>query len=250
MTIADDLRQQIVDGRLAPGARFPTLAEIQETYGVAEGTAHQATRVLVNEGLIDPNPGAQTRVRQRPEVIRLVRSWYLESPSGSPWHADMAAQGRVEAASSRSTTVSAPPAIAERLAIATGDRVVRTSHTYTDGDKPVFLATSWEPIGLTDDAPSRLPEAGPFGGWGIVRRLREVGITVTRAVEEIVPRTLTGPEAEELNQRPGIAIVVMLRIHYAGDRPVETSDLIITPPYRPQVEIPVPGVEAEEDEMG
>ncbi len=240
MAIADELRRQIVDGTLAPGARFPTLAEIQEKYGVAEGTAHQATKVLLNEGQIETKPGAQTRVRKRPEVIRLVRSWYLEPPSGSPWHADVAAQGRVGAAQSRSHIGTAPPAIAERLEIATDDPVVRTSYTYTAGGKPVFLATSWEPAGLTGDTPSRLPEAGPFGGWGIVRRLREVGITVTRAVEQIVPRTLTGPEARELNQRPGIAVVVILRIHYAGDRPVETSNMIITPPYVPETEIPVP----------
>jgi GntR family transcriptional regulator len=239
LIIADKLRQQIDDGRLAPGSRFPTLAEIQQEYKVAEGTAHQATKVLIAEGLIDPKPGAQTRVRERPEVIRMLRSWYLEPPSGSPWHADVAAQGRVEAAESRSTMVDAPPAIAERLEIATGDRVVRTSYTYKAGGKPAFLATSWEPIGLTEGTASRLPEAGPLGGWGVIRRLREAGITVTHAVEETMPRTLTEPEARELGLRPGIPVVVILRIHYVKDRPVETSDLVITSRYRPRVEIPV-----------
>lgn len=247
MTIADDLRQQIVDGRLAPGARFPTLAEIQQTYGVAEGTAHEATKVLVAEGLIDPKPGAQTRVRERPEVIRLLRSWHLEPPSGAPWHAEMAARGRVEAASSRSTTVSAPPAVAERLAITPGDRVVRTSYTYTAKGTPAFLATSWEPVGLTEGTASRLPEAGPLGGWGVIRRLREAGLVVTHAVEETLPRTLTGPEARELNLRPGLPVVVFLRIHYVKDRPVETSDMVITAQYRPRVEIPV---SAGEDDSG
>lgn len=247
-TIADDLRRQIIDGRLAPGSRFPTLAEIQETYEVAEGTAHQATRVLLNEGLIETKPGAQTRVRERPEVIRLVRSWYLEPPSGSPWHADMAAQGRVGSTEAHSDLVNAPPAIAERLAIATGDRVVRTSYTYSADDKPTFLATSWEPLGLTgeDQSESQTPELGPLGEWGVVRRLSEVGITVTRAIEEIVPRTLTGPEAQRLKLRPGIAIVVIERTYYVEDRPVETADMIITPPYRPRFEIPV---RMEEDDM-
>jgi DNA-binding GntR family transcriptional regulator len=240
--IADKLRQQIVDGRLAPGSRFPTLAEIQEEYGVAEGTAHQATRVLLNEGLIETKPGAQTRVRDRPNVIRLVRRWYLEPPSGSPWHADMAAQGRVGTFESHSIRESALPAIAERLAIATGDTVVRTRYTYSVDNKPTFLATSWEPLGLTgdDESQSRAPEGGPLGGWGIVRRLSEAGIVVERAVEEIVPRTLTGSEAEDLGLRPGIAIVVIERTYYDVDeRPVETADMIITPPYRPRFEIPV-----------
>lgn len=240
--IADDLRRRIIDGRLAPGSRFPTLAEIQEEFGVAEGTAHQATSVLLNEGLIETKPGAQTRVRERPEAIRLVRSWYLEPPSGSPWHADMAAQGRVGSMESHSERENALPAIAERLAIATGDTVVRTTYMYMADSKPTFLATSWEPIGLTggDKSPSNVPDGGPLGGWGIVRRLREVGVSVTRAVEDVVPRTLTGPEAQKLGLRAGIAIVVIERTYYTDDgQPVETADMIITPPYRPRFEIPV-----------
>lgn len=249
--IADDLRQQIIDGRLAPGSRFPTLAEIQETYGVAEGTAHQATRVLLNEGLIETKPGAQTRVRERPQVIRLVRSWYLEPPSGSPWHADMAAQGRIGSRVAHTELENALPAIAERLAIATGDPVVRTSYTYMADDKPTFLATSWEPLGLTGDdkSKSQTPEGGPVGDYGIVRRLRDLGIRVTRAVEEIVPRTLTGPEAQKLGLRPGIAVVVIERTYFRedDDLPVETADMIITPPYRPRFEIPVRVEEGEGD---
>jgi len=252
--IADDLRRQIIDGRLAPGSRFPTLAEIQETFEVAEGTAHQATRVLLNEGLIETKPGAQTRVRERPEVIRLVRSWYLEPPSGSPWHADMAAQGRVGSMEAHSEAENALPAIAERLAIATGDPVERTTYTYMADDKPTFLATSWEPLGLTGGAKSKSqgPEGGPVGGYGIVRRLRDMGVSVTHAVEEIVPRTLTGPEAQKLGLRAGIAIVVIERTYFTeDDLPVETADMIITPPYRPRFEIPVRAEEEDElDDMG
>jgi len=247
--IADDLRARIIDGRLPPGARFPTLAEIQEQYAVAEGTAFRAAKLLFDEGLTDTRPGAATRVRGRPDVIRLVRAWYLDPPSGSPWHAEMAEQGRVGAFEAHSQTATAPPAIAERLAIATGDSVVRTAYRYTADAKPTFIATSWEPLGLTGTSAAQIPEGGPFGGWGIIRRLAEVGITVTRAVEEIVPRTLTGPEAETLGLRAGIAIIVIERTHYAGQKPVETADMVIPPPYRPRYEIPVETAE-DGEEMG
>jgi DNA-binding GntR family transcriptional regulator len=43
-----------------------------------------------------------------------------------------------------------------------------------------------------------------------------------------------------LNLRPGIAIVVIERTYYREDnQPVETADMIITPPFRPRFEIPV-----------
>jgi DNA-binding GntR family transcriptional regulator len=241
MIIADELRQQIIDGTLAPGARFPTLAEIQEKYGVAEGTAYQATRVLLNEGLTVTKPGAQTRVRELPDVIRLVRSWYRESRSGSPWHADMAAQGRVGAQTSHTDEIDAPPAIAERLFINPGDPVMRTVYIYVAEEKPIFLCTSYEPANLTDESPVVLPEGGPrhIRDIDVVERMALIGLNVTRVVEEIVPRTLTAKEAERLRLRAGIAIVVIERTYFAGSRPVETADLVITPTYRARYEIPI-----------
>jgi GntR family transcriptional regulator len=241
MTIADELRQQIVDGTLAPGARFPTLAEIQQTYEVAEGTAYQATRVLLNEGLIVTKPGAQTRVREVPEVIRMVRSWYRESRSGSPWHADMAAQGRVGVQESHSERVSAPPAIAERLVIKTDDQVMRTAYLFFAdlSEPPAFLCTSYEPIALLYNNGALTPEGGPLRDIDVVERMAQAGHNVTRVVEEIVPRTLTYNEAQSLRLRPGIAIVVIERTYFAGSRPVETADLVISPNYRPRYEIPI-----------
>ena len=239
MIIADELRQQIIDGTLAPGARFPTLAEIQEKYGVAEGTAYQATRVLVNEGLTVTKPGAQTRVRELPDVVRLVRSWYRESRTGSPWHADMAAQGRVGAQRSQSDEISAPPAVSDRLFIKPGEPVMRTVYTYVEDEKPIFLCTSYEPLNLTNGTPVLLPEGGPRRDIEVVERMALIGLAVTKVVEEIVPRTLTAKEAERLKLRAGIAIVVIERTYFAGSRPVETADLVISPTYRARYEIPI-----------
>ncbi|MEU7815487.1 GntR family transcriptional regulator [Pseudonocardia sp. NPDC049154] len=36
--MADDLRQQITSGRLAPGAQLPTVAQLAVPYGVTVGT--------------------------------------------------------------------------------------------------------------------------------------------------------------------------------------------------------------------
>ena len=245
LSIADDLRQQIIAGRLPPGARFPTLAEIQEQYEVAEGTAYQATRVLLNEGLIVTKPGAQTRVRERPEAIRMVRSWYRESRVGSPWHADMAAQGRVGSWDARTVEENAPPAIAERLLVMPGDAVTCTSYVYKTDGKPTSLATSWEPLAITRNTPIELPDGGEYRWHGLVERMAVIGIKVTSVVEEIVPRPLTVTEARQLDLRQGIPIIVIERTYFAGERPVETANLVIAPTYRPRYEIPIRGVDEE-----
>ncbi|GAA2829414.1 hypothetical protein GCM10010441_62380 [Kitasatospora paracochleata] len=48
--IADELRQQILSGRLAPGDRVPSENELAAQHGVAGETARAALGVLAAEG--------------------------------------------------------------------------------------------------------------------------------------------------------------------------------------------------------
>lgn len=237
--IADELRRQILDGELAPGAQLPSLAELAQHFQVSDRTAYEATRVLMGEGLIHSRPGAPTLVRERPASVRMVRSWYRESPKGSPWHADMAAQGRTGTWEAHSERVPAPPAIAERLHIEPGDRTMRTHYVFLADDQPTFLSTSWEPLALTHGTDIMLPEQGPHAGIGVADRMALIGHKPDMAVEELVPRTLTGPEAASLGLRAGIPIIVIERTYWQGELPLETADIVIPPPYRPRYEIPI-----------
>ena len=90
LEIADELRQAIVDGILRPGSKLRSAAQLAEEYGVVPATARQATDILLREGLLDSRPGAGLFVRLEPEVIRMVRSWYQNPGTGSPWRAAMA----------------------------------------------------------------------------------------------------------------------------------------------------------------
>ena len=238
--IADDLRRQILDGTLAPGARLPTLAELTNRYNVSERTAYEATRLLLNEGLINSKTGSGSFVRGRPTVVRLARSWYRDSAGrGSPWRADMAAQGRDGSWISHSTPVKAAPAIAERLAIEPGDRAMRTEYTFTADGAPTYLSTSWEPLALTNGTEIMLPEDGEYAGAGVVDRFAAIGITIDRNEEEILAHNLTIAEAEKLRLRPGISAVMIQRTYFAGDTPVETAAIVLPPHYRAVYQIPV-----------
>lgn len=66
--LADLLREQIADGRLAPGQVLPSQARLAQTYGLSMVTARRALAVLSAEGLIDVRQGYPSRVRVPAEL--------------------------------------------------------------------------------------------------------------------------------------------------------------------------------------
>ena len=61
--IASALREQIHNGRLAPGDLVPTTADLATAHSVSIATAHRAVAVLAGEGLIDVSRGRRATVR-------------------------------------------------------------------------------------------------------------------------------------------------------------------------------------------
>ncbi|MEU0370026.1 SCO5717 family growth-regulating ATPase [Streptomyces sp. NPDC006283] len=49
---ADELRRDILKGRIKPGEQMPSIRELQDRFGVANMTARSALNVLRDEGLI------------------------------------------------------------------------------------------------------------------------------------------------------------------------------------------------------
>lgn len=238
--IADELRRAIDDGSLPPGTKLPPMRELATTHGVSTRTIVEATRLLLSEGRLTSRQRGSIVVRARPEIIRMAHSYYHGAAGkGSPWRADMAAQGRVGDWESHSEPVQAPPAIAERLAIEPGERTMRTNYVFRADGEPVYLSTSWEPLALTLGTPIVLPEAGPHAGAGVQDRMALIGHRPTRRREEILPHTLTITEADLLGLHPGAAVVLTQRTYYDGDMPLETADIVYPPHVRPVYEGPV-----------
>lgn len=61
--IAAELRAQIADGTLGPGARLPTITALAEDHQVSINTVQKALGVLKAEGLIEGVAGYGTFVR-------------------------------------------------------------------------------------------------------------------------------------------------------------------------------------------
>lgn len=222
LRVLADLRAQIADGALPPGARVPSRNSIIARYGVGETAAKHALRVLASEGLIEPRAGSGCYVRQ-PVISRLEhgRPHFPGSPFGLP------GGQAVIAWEHQTQRVRAPRPVARRLRLAADDLVSRTRYLLTADGSPVQLATSYEPASLTDGTPVALPEEGPFAGRGVAERMRAIGVAVDHLVEDVSARSCGPPESDVLGLRTGAPVLAITRGHWAGERPVETCEIVI-----------------------
>ncbi|MFI5841174.1 GntR family transcriptional regulator [Catenuloplanes sp. NPDC051500] len=55
--VAAEIRRQIEEGDLPPGAKIPSTRELQEQYGVGNNAVYMAVTLLEQEGLIEGHQG-------------------------------------------------------------------------------------------------------------------------------------------------------------------------------------------------
>jgi GntR family transcriptional regulator len=232
--IADDLRRKIDDGTLAVGARIPSRTELKRTYSASDQTVDRAVRVLKAAGYAMGQFGRGVFVSDRMPIGTLVRA---PGATDSPLAARISAQRRPpenggappqllwEAAS---MVTAAPARIAERLGLRPEAAVMRTDYEFLADHRPLQLATSWEPLVLTEGTEVTYPDRGPYANCGVPGRFAAIGIRVVRATEMVGSRPATTPEAETLGCSPGQSLTSVERTHYDDrQRPVETSDTVI-----------------------
>jgi DNA-binding GntR family transcriptional regulator len=227
LRVAGDLRQKIVDGKLAPHARLPSQARIREQYGVSDTVALEARKVLMAEGLVEGRSGSGTYVREQAAPRRIARAAYRSAGDASPFRQEQADEQVKGVWEARSEQREATPAIAMRLCVEPNARVMRTRYLFRSEGEPIMLSTSWEPLAVTGRTPVMLPEEGPLGGQGVVERMAAIDVVVDNVVEEVGARPGLAEETKALGGVPGHALLVIQRTYFAGRQPVETADVVI-----------------------
>jgi GntR family transcriptional regulator len=229
LRVAEQLRQRIQAGDLAPGDLMPSLAELRQETGYSGTVGQRAYALLVDEGLVVARPGRGHYVRTQDEQPLLVRRQRVAPGQGSPTEASLAEQGVRGHWDSESATARADERIAARLGIAPGDPVMHTSYVYRADGAPVQLAESWEPMAVTGGTLVVLPEAGPYGGIGVADRMAHIGIDVGTPVERVTARAATRAEAGLIGAAPAVPVLAIERTYYdqATARPVETADVVL-----------------------
>ncbi|MDJ1134690.1 GntR family transcriptional regulator [Streptomyces iconiensis] len=240
LRVAGDLRKKISDGSLPPHARLPSQARIREEYGVSDTVALEARKVLMAEGLVEGRSGSGTYVREVPAPRRISRTGYRSIGECTPFRQEQSDERVKGTWESRSEQEDASPAIAERLGIEPGERVMRTRYLFRMESDPAMLSTSWEPLSVTGRTPVMLPEEGPLGGRGVVERMAAIDLVVDNVTEEVGSRPGRAEETAALGGVPGHAVMVISRTYFAGKRAVETADVVaVADKFRIAYHLPV-----------
>ncbi|MEU9887393.1 GntR family transcriptional regulator [Sphaerisporangium sp. NPDC051011] len=224
LRVVEELRAQIADGTLPPGAPIPSRAQLTQRFRVGETAARHALRVLAAEGLIIGRVGSGHYVREKSVLYPLQRSRHTDHDA--PFAADMQAGGHRATWDWRSEPVRAGREIARRLRLEPGDPVIRTRYVFRAEGKPMQLATSYEPAELGKGQP--VPEEGTNNGRrSLLSRMSAAGVKITDIRESVHTRVPQPTESDLLDLPTGVHILHVERTHWAGDRPVETSDIVV-----------------------
>ncbi|BFU41877.1 GntR family transcriptional regulator [Krasilnikovia sp. MM14-A1004] len=223
--IAEHLRAAIDSGRLEPGARVPGENDLIKRYGVARVTAREALGVLRNSGLVETVPKVGTFVRRFQPVYRYgsrrlrTERW---TSGGTIQTAELGGRAHTTEVLFVGATA-ADERLSSLLEIRPGASVLRRSRRYRVEGKPVQLATSHLPGEIADGTPIAEPDPGPGGVYG---RLREMGLSPERWVEELAVRMPTPEESRLLDLPTGNPVVTITRVAFtADDRPIEINDM-------------------------
>ncbi len=226
--IEADLRERIASGDLAEGAKLPSEAALAKQWETTRPTVRQALAALQADGLIDRRPPFGTFVRRPPAVtVQWATDRYQRRPDGptSPFARDTE---RVQATPDWRWVTRrerAEPDVAARLGIEPGDHVMRTEYLFLANGEPTQASVSWEPFTLVGGTPIEEPE-GNEGPAGVVARFDTIGVHIDAVTEVVRARPATDGERQALGLASGSWVQLVERIHIAGERPVETADII------------------------
>ncbi|MEU6128821.1 GntR family transcriptional regulator [Saccharopolyspora sp. NPDC047091] len=224
LQIADELRQQILDGRLASGAKIPSESELMAAHDVSRTVAKMAIGVLRTEGLIYSHPGKGSFVRVGEPLRRRTGNRYRRQAQ-PPFASDASSAGKRADWEFETVRESASPVVAERLKITPGDQVMRTSYRYFADGKPIQVSTSYEPLSITGGTDIELPEEGPV--VGVIARMDHIGRRATHVDENVTARTARDHEAEQLGIPENVQVFAILRTHFEAETPLETCDIVV-----------------------
>ncbi len=82
--VVEEMRREIVSGRLAPGSRLPTQEELKQRYDISNVTIQRVFNMLVSDGFIDARGSAGTFVASDPPHLSSYGVVFFDRPLARP----------------------------------------------------------------------------------------------------------------------------------------------------------------------
>jgi GntR family transcriptional regulator len=225
--IADQLRNQITSGVLAPDDRLPSEPDLVRQYDASRNTVRLALALLTNQGLVVTRQGLGTFVLAPTKPFTALLSRVKGQPSIH--HASQALpvvgseQSQPETVRFVVETVPASPSVADALQLEPEDPViVRRTSQHIDG-VPWLMLNSYFPMDLAGS--TALAHAGKIP-QGSMKMLAELGHEQAGFVDQIGSRM---PDTRELNffgLSTGVPVIVVNRTSYSSVRPIRLTRYI------------------------
>jgi GntR family phosphonate transport system transcriptional regulator len=196
--IADRIEGQIAAGRLAPGARLPSEAELARSFGVNRHTLRRALAELAARGLLRASQGRGTFVEAPPLRYPIgLRTRFSEIATAAGREARGELLGAAE--------TGADARLAETLEVPPGAPVLELATLHRADDTPISLGRTWLPLPRFAGFDRAYAAAGSltraFAGYGVADYLRHS----TR----VTARPASAEDAAPLDVAPGRVLLAV-----------------------------------------
>jgi GntR family transcriptional regulator len=198
--IAEELRQEIETGRLAPASQLPTELELRDRFRASRNTIRDAVKSLVALGLVVTRPGQGTFVTERIDPFVTMLSADAETGfgggEGATYLSEVSRAHRKPSMSEPRVEIQlASGEIATRLQVDEGTQLISRHQRRTIDNMPWSMQTSFYPMQLVLDGAPKLIQATSIP-QGAVQYLQEM-----LGLKQIGYRdwiTIRAPDANEM----------------------------------------------------
>ncbi len=175
--IAEELRQDIKSGRLAPGSQLPTELELRTRFAASRNTVRDAVKSLVSLGLVVTRPGQGTFVTQRIDPFVTTLSADPQTGfgggEGTSYLSEVSRDDREPATSDPRVEIQvATGVIAARMGVDEGTQLISRHQQRFIDNLPWSLQTSFYPMTFVTSGATQLLSAVDMEG-GAVRYIEE-----------------------------------------------------------------------------
>lgn len=221
--IADDLRSQILTGRIKADECLPSEARLASHYGVSTPTLRNALAVLESEGLVE-------KIHGKGNFVRYPRRRITYLGGGRPLQMSSSDESTLRV-SVHASSVLAHGQLVGLLEVPANSPLTEFLCLGYEGDSPHSLARVYVPGDL---APADLPN-GPLSCVGAVARLTALRPPLAEIRERVNARPPTPEEAATLRISPSLAVLAITRVGADHTGRVVEAALLVLPGDRADV---------------